>query len=621
MVELFRAMSSVLFAWSILCLIFIGLGLFIRRSYGLTIQGAGSILTAFWIGWAFAILFLQLWHFHFKVDWPALVVLTVGGTAGLFLNWNALWHTITTRLPQKCVFCLVLLPMALWLANRAIGPAINFDSGLYHFTSVRWAASYPIVPGLGNLHYRLAFNSSYFLYVAMLDIGPWAQKSHHLANGLLLLVLLIQIILSGFKLVRGSEQLQAYNLFDIILLVPVLKEVLGANISSPSPDLPIFVLGVVASRQLLVLLANSQYPRRETGYAVFFLMALASIGTTVKLSFLALGWVTSLLALVVWFAKSGREDRTDDRRTLTWVTICVALVLVPWMIRGVILSGYIAYPNVMGSFPVEWRIPHSQVVAKAHGIQNWAQQPDYVDEEVLANWRWLVPWAYRMLRSDAVIPLLLTLAGCCFTLFSRVMKNRDSKASGVQWLFLLPSVVSLLFWFITAPDPRFAGAAFWVLGAGTVTLAAQEWGMSFNGKMRRFATFLGLAIVASFIASAAINGKANALRRIMKENNPLKVFRHLIIIEPGGDSGFYASPHVDVNTFVTHSGLIMYFPKDGKQCWDAPLPCARRPIPDLRLRQEGDMSRGFMCSDLEAIRKQNPESLSRIKGIEINMCN
>src|SRR4029434_3727544 len=112
MAELLRAMISVLFGWSGLCLIFIGLGLFIRRSFGLTIQGAGSVLTAFWIGWAFAILFLQLWHFHFKVDWPALVVLTVGGTAGLFLNWNALWHTITTRLPQKCVFCLVLLPMA-----------------------------------------------------------------------------------------------------------------------------------------------------------------------------------------------------------------------------------------------------------------------------------------------------------------------------------------------------------------------------------------------------------------------------------------------------------------------------------------------------------------------------
>jgi hypothetical protein len=225
------------------------------------------------------------------------------------------------------------------------------------------------------------------------------------------------------------------------------------------------------------------------------------------------------------------------------------------------------------------------------------------------------------------IPLLLTLAGCFFTLFYRVMKNRDAKAYGVPWLFLVPSVASLLFWFMAAPDPRYAGAAFWVLGAGAVMLAAQELGRSFNGKMSRCATFLCLALVASLIASEVIDGKAEALRGIIKENKPLQVFRHLsikrdlILSEPGGDSGFYASPHVDLNTFVTHSGLLMYVPKNGKQCWDAPLPCARRPIPDLRLRQEGDMRSGFMCSDPEVIRKQDPESLSRNKDIEIDMCN
>jgi hypothetical protein len=144
--------------------------------------------------------------------------------------------------------------------------------------------------------------------------------------------------------------------------------------------------------------------------------------------------------------------------------------------------------------------------------------------------------------------------------------------------------------------------------------------------MTRFATFLCLAIVVGLIVSCVISGKADALRVIVKENNPLKAFRHLsinrdwmdaliikvtnpvkvfrtlIIIEPGGDSGFYAAPHVDLDTFVTRSGLIIYVPKEGNQCWDAPLPCARRPIPDLRLREEGDMSRGFNCSDPDEIR-------------------
>ena len=333
-------------------------------------------MTAFWIGWAFAILFLQLWHFKFKIDWRVLVVLTPGSTAGLLWNWNDLWHTITKRFPQKWAFRFVLLLMAIWLANRAIGPPMNFDSGLYHLTSVRWAASYPIVPGLGNLHYRIAFNSSYFLYVAMLDIGPWAQKSYHLANGLLLLVLFTQILLSGFKFFNGSDRV--YDLFNILLLAPVLKQALDVNVSSPSPDLPVFILGVVVSSQLLALLANSQYLRRETGYAVFFITALASIGITIKLSFLVLGGATSLLALIVWFARSSSQGGTADRRTLAWVTICAAVVLVSWMIRGIILSGYIAFPNVIGSFPVEWRIPRSDVAGTADTIQVSARQPGIV---------------------------------------------------------------------------------------------------------------------------------------------------------------------------------------------------------------------------------------------------
>ena len=366
--ELLSAMISVLFAWSGLCLIFIGVGLFIRRSFGLTVQGAESVLTAFWIGWAFAILFLQLWHFNFKVDWRVLVVLMAVSTAGMLWNWNDLWHTITKRFPQKCALCFVLLLMAIWLANRAIGPPMNFDSGLYHLTSVRWAASYAIVPGLGNLHYRIAFNSSYFLYVAMLDIGPWAQKSYHFANGLLLLVLFTQILLSGFKFFNGSDRV--YDLFNILLLAPVLKQALDVNVSSPSPDLPVFILGVVVSSQLLALLANSQYLRRETGYAVFFITALASIGITIKLSFLVLGGATSLLALIIWFARSSSQGGTADRRTLAWVTICAAVVLVSWMIRGIILSGYIAFPSVMGSFPVEWRISRGDVAGTVNTIQD-----------------------------------------------------------------------------------------------------------------------------------------------------------------------------------------------------------------------------------------------------------
>jgi hypothetical protein len=81
---LFGGIASVLFAWAGFGLIFIGPGLFIRHLFGLKVPNVGGVFAAFWIGWAFAILFLQLWNLQFKVDWRPLVILTTGSAAGVF---------------------------------------------------------------------------------------------------------------------------------------------------------------------------------------------------------------------------------------------------------------------------------------------------------------------------------------------------------------------------------------------------------------------------------------------------------------------------------------------------------------------------------------------------------
>lgn len=568
--ELLSAMVVVFSAWAGMFLIFAGLGLFIRRSFGLRIQDAGGWLTSFWIGWAFVILILQLWHFQFRVDWRIFLLVSMIGMAGLLWNWKDLWYLTKRRLPQKCFFLFVLLLTAAWLANRAIGPQIVYDSGLYHLNFVRWAASYPIVPGLGNLHGRLAFNSSYFLYVAMLEIGPWAHKSRHLANGLLLLALFTQILLSGFKLFRGGSK-QVYHLFNILLLAPILRQALGPHVSSPAPDFPIFALGIVLSAQLLDFLANSKRSNKETGYAVFFITTLAVLGITVKLSFFVLGGTASLLAFVVWFARS--RGKFDGHRALIWITICVAIVLLPWMIRGVILSGYIVYPSTVGSFPVEWRMPHDSVLNEANWVRSWARTPGVHWNKVLSNWDWFKPWAFRMLKRhfDIVTPLALAAVACVFTLACRLIRKSKRKRRVIQWLFLLSPIASLVFWFLTAPDPRFAGACFWLLGVGAITLAVDE----FNGSKRTAILYIILCLsILLFIIPHYRNRDW--------------------VIGPGENNGFHVTPRVDLKTFVTSSGLIIYVPQKGDQCWDAPLPCTPYPNASLRLRHEGDIRRGFI---------------------------
>jgi hypothetical protein len=46
---------------------------------------------------------------------------------------------------------------------------LSYDTGLYHLQTLQWIKTQPIVPGLANLHSRLAVNSAIFLLAAVAD--------------------------------------------------------------------------------------------------------------------------------------------------------------------------------------------------------------------------------------------------------------------------------------------------------------------------------------------------------------------------------------------------------------------------------------------------------------------
>ena len=49
------------------------------------------------------------------------------------------------------------------------------------------------IPGLGNLHDRLSAGSAHFLFVAFLGVRPWSGAGNHVANGLLVSLLVIHL--------------------------------------------------------------------------------------------------------------------------------------------------------------------------------------------------------------------------------------------------------------------------------------------------------------------------------------------------------------------------------------------------------------------------------------------
>lgn len=102
----------------------------------------------------------------------------------------------------------------------------------------------------------------------------------------------------------------------------------------------------------------------------------------------------------------------------------------------------------------------------------------------------------------------------------------------------------------------------------------------------------------------SIVGKENFEKVLIKERNISKAFRQLhitknLIIASGKNFGFYGIPRVELKTFSTRSGLIVYVPENGNQCWDAPLPCTPYPDVNLRLRQKGNMRYGFIIDPVD----------------------
>lgn len=577
--QFLQAIFLVISGWLIWFFIFVGLGFLIRRKFfDLKITNFECLLSAFWIGWAYTIFFLQLWNLCFKIDWYASLLVCMIGIIGLIWNYRGILRLIKKgNFLQKIIFSIALFFIVLWIADFAILSPMNYDAGLYHLTSINWLKSYPIIPGLGNLHDRLAFNNSYFLYVAMLDFGPWIHKSQHLANGLILSVLIAQIFLSGLIFFKHHNKISLYHLFYILFLGPVLILTVTLNISSPSPDLSIYILGILLSARLLAFFEEKNYIKREYKYNIFFILTIATLGITIKLSFFAISVASLILLFIFCLIKNIRKKEKNIIKKILFIYVfCVGVALMPWMVRGIILSGYVAYPSTFGTLPVDWRIPYTNVIGMANGVRWWARTLGGQLNKELENWNWVMPWISRMFKIEnryftihIAIPLFLIFINSILIFSSKYLKKYSVQNMKKNiWLFLVPSVCSILFWFIAAPLPRFAGACFWVLGVGTSIIVINKFDV-----LKYFKTF-----IISFSIILCIGF----------------FFTKIFVNIPEENNGFYKIPSVELKMFKTNSGLNIYVPEKGDQCWGAPLPCAPRyPNADLCLRREGELRYGF----------------------------
>ncbi len=546
------AVVSALCWWLVLGSMFAGLGLLVRRQFGLRCDSAEAVFSCFWVGWAASVAFLQLWHLAWRVDGRALAVLALTGVAGLVASRTDL-RSPDLRKPAPTTlltagFCLGL---GLWVASRAIGPLSAGDTGLYGWPMVKWLTSHPIVAGLGNLHGRLAYNSSFHLYAAVTDAGPWHERPHALANGTLMFVLLAQAVHGSVTLFSKGRAAPAHRLFFALLSGPILAAIAqpGPKLPSLTTDLPTFALALVIASQMLLLLTS----RRERDFRMFSITVLCAAGIVVKASLAGFAATAFLISWIYWWKRG---------KSILLMFAGGFAVLAPWLARNVMLSGYLVYPGGFGAFDVEWRVPRSLALEEAYFIAGWARRAGVHWSRVIDGWDWLPFW---LAARPATFWRLVLLAAAALAYAAWRARGRPR----APWWILAPAAVSLIFCALTAPNPRFVAAALPTLAAGAVALALPE-----DARPRQAAWLVFLL----FIAVPAL----------------LAPYR---IPDRYRGASYYSVPTAAHEVKVTHSGLAVHVPKEDEFCWDAPLPCAPYFRPNLRTLVEGDLGSGFVLDD------------------------
>ncbi len=583
MLDLLAPMSLVLLSWALFMLLFSGLGITVFRLLEKPLKAGDDWLDSFWLGWALALAVLQFWHLVFPVNAAILLLFALFAARQLISQRSAAAQLII-QLRSESVYLLIMALLALWMSNRALAMPIAFDSGFRDIQAVMWIDSYPIVPGLGNLFSSLAFNHSVYLYDALLDVSIWSGRSHHIATGLLIMAYLARAVQSALQLWKcqcGAE-VRWSSIFSVLTIPLILfYTVSWSGITHFLTDTVVDVVGFLCVTYLLDFVQGWKPGKVDSEFHIVRVVVLLVLGFTIKQTFIVFGLAVAATVIFLWFKRGGyRHDPVRAGWLAALTLIFAGTVLLPWMARGVITSGYIAFPQTVGKAAVDWAMPTEHLENRQRIMSTNTRIRGGDQDEVLGSWEWLGPWLQKFVRNimPTMLPTAITLGALGLYAVGRFRNSGLNRDRSPGLLPLAPVLIMLVFWFFSFPEPKYVRYLFWGLAALSVILAYEAW-PKVSWRFRITAvyglTLLCLAYVAFLIAA--------------QRTFPLSA---------GPVDGFHEHWRIHYDQFVTDSGLKLNVPKaGGPQCWRVPLPCTPHPNARLEERAPGELRHGFRIAN------------------------
>lgn len=425
-----------------------------------------DVIMCMMAGIVVATVYAQVYSLFQGVSLEASIIYILITIALFFIRKKELKIYFQRRKKQRWYWYIGSILLIIIMAYGTSRGYMQFDSGLYHAQAIRWIEEYGIVPGLGNLHSRFAYNSAAYPLSALFSMSFITGQSLHTVAGFLALLLAIE---SGTisRVIRNRRvQLLDFVYFGAWYYLFIIY----TEMVSPSSDY-FAMIGVF----YFVIKWVELEEKKEKSIIPYSLLCIFMVfSVSLKLS------TAPMLLLVIKPAVYLIKEK-EYKKIFTYLSLGL-IVISPYLIRNVILSGWLVYPfTFVDFFSFDWEIPKVMADYDSKEIQVYARLVYDLYLYDLPITSWIGNWFMALEGLEKLWVLCsfgCILIGTIGSVVASVMifMKKAEKNTEIWASFLLlemTMVISYLFWQTSAPLIRYGYVYVLLLPLITVGIGYQ----------------------------------------------------------------------------------------------------------------------------------------------------
>lgn len=492
-----------------------------------------------------------------------LALVSLGGTLrlGRSRGWDIRWKPRGIRLVIPLIFGASLI----YVAAAALGPVTNYDTGLYHLGAIRYAAEFPTIPGLANLHFPFGYSNIEFPLAAFLTNGLLSDGGFRLLNGLFMAMLVADLMIR-FGVRKAGPGREVLVVGITAAWIPLVALV-DYWVTSPTQDSAVLLLTVAAGAYLAQGVARRH--DQIANLSVAAVLAVVLVLARPTMIFYALSLVGVIVVVVV-----RRKDRSEERVFLSGFVVLLvgATAAVAMLLRDRVLSGWIQYPLSLYLFPVDWRAADPQPFREA--ILGFHRDPANIWQSV-NGWSWVESWFVRTTSQWETYLLAVGLAAVVLLIILSRLRRVNIRLRAMLAV-MAPSLVMLVAWWVASP-PSFRFAWGPLFASVCIPVGWLWWRLSRQQTRIPTEAFLALAVAVPVVVVVAYSA---AFRMPWESMTEERNFAGAVTYR------VTSLPAVAVDEERLASGLLITRPQSGEQCWDVFPLCTPLVESSVQLRGE-----------------------------------